>query len=608
MTPRSAEEYRSTAERALNDGNLLAAQDLAQEGLDHAPGDVRLRQLLALALARAGAIDQARLMLTELRDQGGLDTETLGLLGRTYKDYALRSSRPAERRERLTAALQAYQDAFARHADYWTGINVATLARLTGDDELAGGTAAAVRDQCLQSLGNRTDYTANDYWVLATLGEAALVLDDLAEARLWYVRARKSAPHRLGDLASTARQGRLLLTHFGHDPEQIRDWFPRPQIVVFSGHMIDAPDRAEPRFPRNAEGAVASAIYNWLERQHAPVGFASAACGGDILFLEALQAMGGETHVVLPCEPDEFVAASVDVVKDSRWRTRYERVLAGAKRVVIVSEEVAEFEPAYDYANQVLLGLALLRAAELEGEVTGLSVLAADGDGQAGGSASAVARWQRRGVPVFAIAPTRYARGAEPLAPPAPASNAAAEAAKVPILATLFADAVNFSKLRERQTPLFVEHFLGAVARLLIKYRAEVVTRNTWGDGLFMVFQTARAAGLFALDVADEIARTDWTTFGLPADLNLRIALHVGPVQRLYDPITERENFLGAHVNRAARLEPKTPPGQVYASQAFAAVAAAEGIDVFICHYVRLMEWSKKYGSFPTYVVRRPAV
>jgi len=32
------------------------------------------------------------------------------------------------------------------------------------------------------------------------------------------------------------------------------------------------------------------------------------------------------------------------------------------------------------------------------------------------------------------------------------------------------------------------------------------------------------------------------------------------------------------HVSRAARIEPITPPGQVYASQAFAALAAAENV------------------------------
>jgi class 3 adenylate cyclase len=250
----------------------------------------------------------------------------------------------------------------------------------------------------------------------------------------------------------------------------------------------------------------------------------------------------------------------------------------------------------------------MLRAAELDGQVTGLAVLADELDSKAGGTRSAVSRWQRRGVPTFSITPSRQARTAEPLpqiaAPPAVSD----EPAKVPILATLFADAVNFSKLRERQTAPFVEHFLGGIARSLARYQNRVLARNTWGDGLFLVFAHTRDAGMFALDVAEMVSETDWTAHGLPTDLNLRIAVHVGPVQRLYDPVTERENYLGAHVNRAARLEPKTPPGQVYASQAFAAVAAAEGIQEFTCHYVRLMEWSKKYGSFPTYVVRRAVV
>jgi len=39
----------------------------------------------------------------------------------------------------------------------------------------------------------------------------------------------------------------------------------------------------------------------------------------------------------------------------------------------------------------------------------------------------------------------------------------------------------------------------------------------------------------------------------------------------------EQRGYTGSHTNRAARIEPITPPGQVYASSAFAAVAAATG-------------------------------
>jgi class 3 adenylate cyclase len=54
-----------------------------------------------------------------------------------------------------------------------------------------------------------------------------------------------------------------------------------------------------------------------------------------------------------------------------------------------------------------------------------------------------------------------------------------------------------------------------------------------------------------------------------------------------------------------ARIEPITPPGQVYASEAFAALAAARKADGFTCDYVGQTRLAKGYGTLPTYHVRR---
>jgi class 3 adenylate cyclase len=169
----------------------------------------------------------------------------------------------------------------------------------------------------------------------------------------------------------------------------------------------------------------------------------------------------------------------------------------------------------------------------------------------------------------------------------------------------LFADAVHFSKLSEEQIPRFVKSFLGAISRMPAMSNHAPEMKNTWGDGLYFVFDGVRDAGLFALELADLMATGDWAAKGLPSGLNLRIALHAGPVYSCLDPITERQNFSGTHVSRAARIEPVTPPGQVYASQEFAALAAAERINEFKCEYVGQTPLAKSYGTFPTYHVRR---
>ena len=56
----------------------------------------------------------------------------------------------------------------------------------------------------------------------------------------------------------------------------------------------------------------------------------------------------------------------------------------------------------------------------------------------------------------------------------------------------------------------------------------------------------------------------------------VRISLHAGPVYRMDDPFTGRANFWGFDINRAARLEPVTVAGHVYATQPFVALLTTE--------------------------------
>jgi class 3 adenylate cyclase len=172
------------------------------------------------------------------------------------------------------------------------------------------------------------------------------------------------------------------------------------------------------------------------------------------------------------------------------------------------------------------------------------------------------------------------------------------------IMAMLFADAVNFSKLTEPQIPRFLSHFLGAIGDLMAVSSHAPIIKNTWGDGLYFVFADVRHAGLFALELCQLMVDTDWAKKGLPKAINLRIALHAGPVYSCVDPVTGQQSYTGTHVSRAARIEPITPPGQVYSSQAFAALAAARGVQEFTCDYVGQTPLAKGYGTFATYHVR----
>ena len=81
----------------------------------------------------------------------------------------------------------------------------------------------------------------------------------------------------------------------------------------------------------------------------------------------------------------------------------------------------------------------------------------------------------------------------------------------------------------------------------------------------------------------------------------IRIALHTGPVFCGFDPIIGRDNYFGSSVTRAARIEPITPPGTVYASEAFAATLAASGRQDFGLEYVGQVALAKGYGESRVY-------
>jgi class 3 adenylate cyclase/tetratricopeptide (TPR) repeat protein len=600
--------YQHVGERALQLGKPLLAYDVLEKALKVRPSSRRLRQLQALALLRGGATERANAILAQIDREFAADEETLGLLARSYKDMAARALDAATRRAHLTRAYDAYVRAYDLTRGHWTGINAATLAFVIGREDKAIALARGVHEQCLRELESTTEQSDGRYWVLATLGEASLILRQWSDAEEWYGRAAKAGRGRLGDLSSTRRNAHLLFARLDVDPAPIERLLRLPRVAVFTGHMIDVPGRRSARFPPELEADVRQAIRERIERRDIRLGFAAGACGSDLLFCEALLDVTGELNVVLPYGRERFLKDSVERV--SGWTQRFERVLERATQVVTASPEKLEGASAsYDYASRLLLGLAAIRAEQLGTELVPLAVW--DGmPGEPGGTATIVEEWQRRGhaVEVIDLRDIRHRRLPDvaietPASSPARAPSDSPDAPR--IMAILFADAVHFSKLTESQVPRFVEHFLGAVAALIARTPNGPVTKNTWGDGLYFVFSGIEEAGEFALALSELVSGTDWQSKGLPASLNLRVALHAGPVYPCRDPVTGQVNYIGSHVSRGARIEPITPPGHVYASQGFAALAAATNVRGFVCEYAGQTLWAKGYGTFPTYHVRR---
>ncbi|HST02794.1 MAG TPA: hypothetical protein VLJ84_14145, partial [Usitatibacter sp.] len=136
----------------------------------------------------------------------------------------------------------------------------------------------------------------------------------------------------------------------------------------------------------------------------AVVGYSQAACGSDLLFLEALQDAGHETQVVLPFALGDFVRESV-AFAGTAWVDRFERAIGRATRVTFATEEpYLGDDILFEHASNLIQGMAILRAAELETGAMMLAVIDPSAGNAVGGTAANVRQWKERGGEVTQIA------------------------------------------------------------------------------------------------------------------------------------------------------------------------------------------------------------
>lgn len=610
--------YIRLGETADNLGQAMFAHDVLREGLAYFPDDLRLNQLYALSMIKCGFLEKARQLLSGLVIKGYRDEETLGILGRVYKDMWLISGRSLTDDTYLRKSRDLYLQAFRRSRGYYSGINAASLSLMLGERERAERLARTVIGICLDLLKKPQN---RDYWCLATVGEGFIVLGNNERSKRYFTLAKKVSGKNYAWVASTRKQIKLL-SRFTDVSAEILEIFSIPPVIAFSGHMIDTPDRKSPRFPPSLEEELKREIATKLDEIGAGIGYSSAACGSDILFLECMQDRKAETNVVLPFALEEFLKTSVEFA-GSQWRERANSVLAKSATVIPATEGKYEGDDLlFDYTNDIIMGMTLLRSNLLETEPVLLTVWDGKRKRTSGGTYEFIRRWRMKGLRMEVIDLNRVMKGYERRFQtiPSPAdSPVLEEKMKEPggrrrniknvgraIRAMLFADLAGYSSLKEEQFPYYINNFLGALASYLSKGHHRPMFRNMWGDALYFVFEDPVSAADCALDIRNFVRSTDWERMNLPAGLNIRIGLHAGPVFYAKEPIINRTNYFGTHVIRAARIEPITSPGAVYASEQFAALLMASDIKSDLeCRYVGIIVLPKRFGKYPIYHIKR---
>ena len=114
-----------------------------------------------------------------------------------------------------------------------------------------------------------------------------------------------------------------------------------PKVVLASGHVVDAPDRATPRFPpeqvSRVTAQVRDALQGWDVGPSTTV-VTGGARGADLIVAEEGLARGARVVICLALPQDEFEQRSV-ALPDSDWVSRFRKVLKVAD-VRLLSDEM----------------------------------------------------------------------------------------------------------------------------------------------------------------------------------------------------------------------------------------------------------------------------
>ncbi|OAN52460.1 adenylate/guanylate cyclase domain-containing protein [Magnetospirillum moscoviense] len=668
--PRTQAEWENTARGLLEEGQNFLAHDVCRDGLRFFPGNFKLIIFGAIALSQTGAVDEARRLLAPVLDailidegpfrrlQASLksaivnldnadhnqalgavaelaeaielvrgkklvadaDADVYNSLARVFREAWLSSG---QRRD-LEHCREMFLRAFAAGGNPRDGIDAAVMSVLLKDHAQARALAGQVHD-LLAGAETPPESTVDDrYRILATLGQAQLLLGDGAAAIGTFQWAKSLEGVHYSRIVRSLQQIELLKRGGIEIPDELTDIIKPPTVVVFTGHPLDRPGSG-PHFPPALEASVRAEIATRLDELDAQVGYSMASCGSDLLFIEAMLERGAEVNVVMPFAHDDFIAENVRY-GGPRWEMRFKNALKLAASVTYATEErFLGHEMLYRFANQCLHGLSTLRAAFLHTTPYLLAVWDMMPGSLVGGAGDFIDQWEDisrlRIIDLDGLLQMHPELIGEdgPAMPDLDFGGDEEEGQGRVIRSMMFCDIAGYSKLKEEHIPAFLE-FLERVKAGVSECGIEPKSINTWGDAIFVVMDKATPMAEYAMTLQEVVSRLGTEMIDkLPNPLNLRISLHAGPVFEAIDPIRGNPNFYGSHINRAARLEPVTVIGHVYATQQFVAVLTAEQsalrseavnngeefVEKFISEYVGVLSLAKDFGKQTVYHLRR---
>ena len=148
-------------------------------------------------------------------------------------------------------------------------------------------------------------------------------------------------------------------------------------VIAMAGRRVDAAGAHPSRFPYENVPAVGDRIKAFLVRTSAQALVSSAACGADLLALEAAGELGLRRVIVLPFAAARFRVESVTDRPggEERWGKSFDRVLAEVPAAdVVVLKDAGDGTEASTKATEAIIDTALRLANELDTEAAGVMV------------------------------------------------------------------------------------------------------------------------------------------------------------------------------------------------------------------------------------------
>lgn len=573
-------------DEAMGNGRFLAAHDKAMNGLKQHPGDIWLKHRAVLSLARTGNTKRAIKLFDEFfpLNFDAPDRFTMieigSLKARLQKDLGLNASGNTTF-QHFAASAQAYQEVFEATTDIYPGINAASLW-LWANDKMK---AQEVARKCLACEAK------NDYYDLISRAEAHLVLEDVAQAEVMLAEALHKSP-TVDKRASAYKQLVRVCDCLSINKIILQSLRPGP-VLRYLGHMpwAELDDALEQLLLRAGSVQIAD--------MKPDAAYGSLAAGADILLAEAIIKQGIELNLILPFSVESFIEVSVAPF-GHHWVERFKRCLEAASSLKFSCETDQLFDATvFQYCSLFTMGVVEMEARNIGAEPVQLAIWDENAASKPGGTTYDIHLWENtensqvlisKAGNTFELAHTKQETKL---------SDQTTDGRE--IRAVLFGDFSGFSGLRELDLKVFYEEILSVIATEIHPFQNSILSKNTWGDGLFIVFEDVASAGNTAHAISSAISNHLTTENAALKNLQLRLGLHAAPMTRIIDPITELMTFVGSEISRAARVEPVTPPGTIFVTEAFAAIAAQEEKINFRCEYMGQVKLAKSAGINPIF-------